>query len=71
MEPVSETAHYVVRDGTSDLFLVQEGRFEAPDGVPILWNRRAEGRREASRGRPGKGATVRRRAARIFWGVLG
>ncbi|HEV8676944.1 MAG TPA: hypothetical protein VGX21_23150 [Methylomirabilota bacterium] len=70
MEPVSETAHYVVRDGTSDLFLVQEGRLEAPDAVPILWNRRAEGRRERS-SRPGTGGGVRRRAARILWGVLG
>jgi hypothetical protein len=71
MEPVSETAHYVVRDGTSDLFLVQEGRFEAPDRVPILWNRRAEGRRESSRSRSGRGGTVGRRAARILWGVFG
>jgi hypothetical protein len=64
-EPISESAHYLVRDGGRDLFLIQEGRLEASGVVPILWDRRAEPD-PAAVGSQGPLRAAGRRAARIL-----
>lgn len=70
-DPVSETAHYVavVRSGSTDLYLVQQGRVEAPGLVPIRWERPAAARAERPEPR-GPLAAARRRAARIISNVV-
>jgi hypothetical protein len=71
MEPIRETAHYVVRGDGTDLYLHQEGRVEESGVAPILWDRGAE----AAPPQPGQGArgplgAARRRAARILASVF-
>ena len=70
-EPISESAHSVVRSGGTDLFLIQQGRLEAPGAVPILWDRRAEGEALGIAGRRrGSLGAARRRAVRIIASVF-
>jgi hypothetical protein len=72
-EPISETAHYVavVRGGATDLYLIQDGRLEAPGAVPILWDRGAAGSSHPAAGAPGGPLDApRRRALRLIAGVF-
>jgi hypothetical protein len=71
MEPIRETAHYVVREKGTDLYLYQEGRVEESGVAPILWDRAAEADAQAA-ARPAQGPlrNAGRRAARILASVF-
>jgi hypothetical protein len=71
MEPIRETAHYLVRRDGTDLHLYQEGRVAESGVAPILWDRGAEASPLAPGPRPRSPlGAARRRAARILASVF-